>query len=52
MVFIKILQHGDDSLIGDYVNNIDESRQSNNINKDDRLLITEDDYDKYIFQCI
>ena len=36
MVFIKILKkHGDDSLIGDYVNNIDESRQSNNINKDD-----------------
>ena len=44
-----IKKHGDDSLIGDYVNNIDESRQSNNINKDDRLLITEDDYDKYIF---
>ena len=49
-VFIKILKkHGADSLIGDYVNNIDESRKSNNINKDDRLLIAEDDYDKYIF---
>ena len=47
-----IKKHGDDSLIGDYVNNINESKQTNNIKKDDRLLITEDDYDKYIFQCI
>ena len=55
MVFSKILKkkkHGADSLIGDYVNNIDESRKSNNINKDDRLLITEDDYDKYIFPML
>ena len=62
-----IKKHGDDSLIGDYVNNINESKQTNkfgsktqlkhpkgalSIKKDDRLLITEDDYDKYIFQCI
>ena len=35
-------------LVGEYVNNIDENRQVNNI-KNDRLLITEDDYEKYIF---
>ena len=33
----------------EYVNNIDETQQSNNMNQHDRLLITEDDYDKYIF---
>ena len=31
------------------MNNIGETRQSNNINKNDRLLITEDDYDTYNF---
>ena len=34
--------------VGEYVNNIDEDRQLNKI-KNDRLLITEDDYDRYIF---
>ena len=34
----------EDILFGDYVNNIDGSRQVNNINKNDELLITENDY--------
>ena len=38
-----------DSLVGEYMNNIDESRQLNNIDKHDRLLRTEDDYDTSIF---
>ena len=36
-------------MVGEYVNNIDERRQINNIDRHDELLITEDDYDKYIF---
>ena len=39
-----------DSWVGEYVSNIDEHRQLNNLNKNDRLLITENDYDKYIAQ--
>ena len=31
------------------MNNVEKSKQINNIGKHDRLLITEDDYDKYIF---
>ena len=50
MVFIKILkQYCEDSLVGEYVKNIDGSRQLNNIDKSDRFLITEDDSDNYIF---
>jgi len=41
--------HCEDSWVGEYVNNIDENRQLNSISKDDRLLITEDDYAEYIF---
>ena len=48
-----IKKHCDGSLVGEYVNNIDESRQLNNIDKHDKLLITEDDSDKHRFsQCI
>ena len=44
-----IKQHGEHSLVGEYMNNVDENRQINNIDKHDRLLIKEDDCDKYIF---
>ena len=44
-----IKKHCGDSSVGEYMNNVDESRQLNNIGKNDRLLITEDDYDKYTF---
>jgi len=47
-----IRNHCEDSLGGEYVNNIDEDRQFNNIDKDGILLITEDNYDNYMFQCI
>ena len=57
MVFIKniniyLKEHCEDSSVGEYVNNIDESIQLNNIDKHDRLLITEDDYDKYVSRSI
>jgi len=44
-----IKNHCEDSLVGEHVNNIDEHRQLSNININDRLLMTEEDYDKYIF---
>ena len=44
-----IKKHCKDSSIGEYMNNVDESRQINNIDKHDRLFITEDGYDKYTF---
>ena len=44
---IRILKkHCKDNSIGECMNNIDESRQINYMNKDDKLLITEDDYDE------
>ena len=50
MVFIRIFKkHCEDSSLGEYMNNIDEHRPLNNIDKRDRLLIAEDDYDDYIF---
>ena len=50
MGFIRPLKkHCDDSSIGEYANNIDEGRQLNNTDGNDRLLITENDYDKSIF---
>ena len=48
-----IKTHCEDSSIGEYMNNVDGSRQVNNIDKHDKLLKTEDDYDEYIFpMCI
>ena len=44
-----IKKHCEDGSIGEYVNDIDESRHLNNIDKHDKSLITEDDYDKCIF---
>ena len=44
-----IKKHCEDSLVGEYMNNVDEGRQVNNIDNNDRLLITEDDYDRSIF---
>ena len=44
-----IKNHCQDSLVGEYVNNIAESRQLNNTSNNDRLLIAEDDYDEFIF---
>ena len=51
MVFIRIFlkKHCEDRLVGEYMNDVDESRQINNIDKHDRLLITEDCYDEYVF---
>ena len=36
-------------MVGEYVSNIDGSRQLNNIDKHDKLLMAEDDYDKSVF---
>ena len=44
-----IKNHCQDSLVGEYMNNMDENRQLNDINKNARLWITEDDYAKYTF---
>ena len=53
----KEIREGIAQAIEDQIeNNIDENRQVNNITKNDRLLIAEDDYDKYIYiyisQCV
>ena len=44
-----IKKYCEDSLVGEYVKHIDEHRQIDYIEKHDKLLIREDDYDKYIF---